>query len=129
MTRASIALVVAAAVVAAFAAASLAGGRAAAQTHATTLKGTVGPGFTISLKRDGKRVTSLKAGKYVFVIADKASIHNFVLEKEKGGTFEKELTDVPFTGTKTVPIRLTKGEWKFYCRPHEAQMFGKFQVT
>jgi hypothetical protein len=29
---------------------------------ATTLKGTVGPGFTISLKKAGKTVKTLKAG-------------------------------------------------------------------
>src|SRR5262249_14715744 len=59
---------------------------------APTVNGTVGPGFTITLKSNGSQVKSLKAGSYSFVVADKASIHNFVLEKKKGGTFEKELT-------------------------------------
>jgi hypothetical protein len=42
------------------------------------LYGTVGPGFTISLKKGVRRtpVRTLKAGRYIFVIADKASIHN-----------------------------------------------------
>ena len=36
-----------------------------------TVVGTVGPGFTISLKLDGKKVTKLKAGvAYRFVIKD-----------------------------------------------------------
>jgi plastocyanin len=96
---------------------------------APTVNGTVGPGYTISLKMNGKRVTSLKAGSYSFVVADKAAIHNFVLEKKKGGTFEKELTAVPFTGTKTVKINLTAGKWEFYCRPHESMMHGDFTVT
>ena len=68
-----------------------------------TVNGTVGPGFTITLKQNGKSVKTLKAGSYSFVIADKANIHNFVLEKKKGGTFEKELTEVPFTGTNVKP--------------------------
>ena len=101
---------------------------AASQAALPTLNGTVGPGFTISLTSKGKPVTSLKAGSYSFVVADKATIHNFVLEKKKGGTFEKELTTVPFTGTKTVTIKLTPGTWEFYCRPHESVMQGTFTV-
>ena len=93
-----------------------------------TVNGTVGPGFTITLKSNGKQVKSLKAGSYNFVVADKASIHNFVLEKKKGGTFEKELTSVPFKGTKTVKIKLTAGQYEFYCRPHESVMKGEFTV-
>jgi plastocyanin len=94
-----------------------------------TLKGTVGPGFTITLTSAGKKVVKLKAGTYLFAIADRGAIHNFVLEKEKGGTFEKTITSVPFTGTKSVKIKLTAGEWKYYCRPHESAMFGSFKVV
>jgi len=93
-----------------------------------TLKGTVGPGFTISLAKGGKKVTALKAGTYRFVIADKASVHNFVLEQESGGKWEKDLTSVPFVGTKTVTVTLKKGKWKYYCAPHESMMFGFFTV-
>jgi hypothetical protein len=103
-------------------------GVASASKRAPTLNGSVGPAFTISLKSSGKPVTSLKAGSYAFVVADKAQIHDFVLEKKKGGTFEKELTSVLFKGTKTVMIRLTPGQWEFYCRPHEAVMHGDFKV-
>jgi plastocyanin len=92
------------------------------------LKGTVGPGFTIHLTKGGKNVKTLKPGTYSFVISDKASIHNFVLEKVKGGEFEKELTHVSFTGTKTVRVKLTVGRYKFYCKPHESMMFGFFTV-
>jgi hypothetical protein len=92
-----------------------------------TLKGTVGPGFTITLKRNGTRVKSLKAGRQ-FVISDKASAHGFTLEQEKGGKFEKALTPVPFVGTKTVTLRLKAGKWKFYCQAHESSMFGFFTV-
>jgi plastocyanin len=111
-------------------AALVAVGSALAASHASspTLNGTVGPGFTITLKQKGKAVKSLKAGSYTFVVSDKADIHNFVLEKSKGGTFEKEITDVPFKGTKTVKIKLTPGTWEFYCRPHESQMKGTFTV-
>jgi len=93
-----------------------------------TLKGTVGPGFTITLKRNGTRVKSLKAGRYKFVISDKASAHGFTLEQEQGGKFEKALSPVPFVGTKTVTLGLKAGKWKFYCQAHESSMFGFFTV-
>ena len=110
-------------------AALIAAGSATAAPQATPkLNGTVGPSYTITLKMNGKPVKSVKAGTYSFVIADKASIHDFVLEKSKGGKFEKELTSVPFTGTKTVTIKLTPGEWEFYCRPHESTMHGDLTV-
>ena len=91
------------------------------------LTGTVGPGFTITLTKSGKKVTKLKAGKYTFVIADKASIHNFSLDGPKG--FEKTFTSVPFKGTKTVTVTLKAGKYKFYCEPHESTMFGNFTVS
>ena len=90
------------------------------------LIGTVGPGFTITLKQNGRAVKKLKPGTYTFVIADKASIHNFVLE---GPGVERDMTTVPFTGTKTVLVKLRKGKYKFYCRPHESSMFGFVTVA
>jgi plastocyanin len=108
-----------------FATAPFAAARAAAMP---TLRGTVGPGYTISLSQNGKRVTHLRAGTYRFDVADRAAIHSFVLEQRKGGTVSKELTSVPFTGTKTVAVVLTPGTWEFYCRPHESTMHGDFTV-
>ena len=48
------------------------------------LIGTVGPGYTITLTKSGKKVTKLKAGKYTFVISDKASIHSYSLDGPNG---------------------------------------------
>ena len=125
MIRRPVALALALTAVALVAAAN-----ALAAPHAVpTLNGTVGPGYKITLKSNGKQVTSLKAGSYSFVVADKASIHNFVLEKKKGGTFEKTITSVPFMGTKTVNVKLTAGKYEYYCRPHQASMNGTFTVT
>jgi len=92
------------------------------------LKGTVGPGYTIKLTRNGAKVSSVKAGKYTFAIADKSSLHNFTLEQEKGGKFEKHLTGTAFTGSKTATLTLKRGKWKYYCSNHESQMFGFFTV-
>jgi len=126
MTRLVIALALAGALAVAAAAASL-GARDA--THVTTLNGTVGPGFTITLELHGKKVTTLKAGKYRIVVADRSPLHNFEIERKTGGEFEKEITDVSATGTKSVTLTLTKGKWVYYCKPHEEQMFGNFLVT
>src|SRR5215203_5036251 len=88
--------------------------------------GTVGPSFTIRLTKGGKRVKSLKAGRYTFKIVDRAAAHNFVVEKSKGGRYERAITSVPFVGTKSVVVNLTKGSWEFYCAPHESGMHGDF---
>lgn len=93
----------------------------------TKLTGTVGPGFTISLTQGGKNVTTLKAGRYTFVIDDKASIHSYGLDGPNG--FAKDFTSVPFTGTKTFTLTLRAGKYKYYCQPHESSMFGNFTVT
>ena len=63
----------------------LAGTAFSRATSTPTLKGVVGPGFTISLKKAGKSVKgkTLKAGTYKFVISDKSDFHNFTLEREK----------------------------------------------
>ena len=90
------------------------------------LTGVTGPGFTITLKKaNGTLVHSLHAGTYKIVVHDKAAIHNFVVEKEKGSNkIEKDVTSVQFVGTKTVFIKLTPGTWKYYCKPHESLGMG-----
>jgi plastocyanin len=90
------------------------------------LIGTVGPGYTITLTKGGKKVKTLKAGSYTLVVHDKGSIHNFVME---GNHWEKTFTSVSFTGTKTALVKLKKGKYKYYCRPHESMMFGFVTVT
>ena len=99
---------------------------AASSAAPIRLNGTVGPGFTITLKRGTAPVRVLKAGMYTITVSDKASIHNFVLE---GPGVERDITTPGFTGTKTVTVRLRVGKYKFYCRPHESSMFGFFRVT
>ena len=101
----------------------------AAAAAPVKLVGTVGPGFTITLTQGGKPVKSLRAGPVVITVSDKATFHNFMLEQETGGKLRKELTTLPFTGTKTVTLTLGKGTYTFYCAPHEGGMFGTFSVA
>lgn len=101
-----------------------AGGTAGAATPKLT--GTVGPGFTISLKSGGKVVKSVKAGTYTVVVGDKSNIHNFRLE---GPGVNKAITTVGATGTKTATVTLKKGTYRFLCEPHASSMTGTFKVV
>lgn len=82
-------------------------------------KGTVGPGFMISM---AKKPT--KPGKIKLVISDKASIHNFHLT----GPGVNVKTSVSGTGTKTFIVTLKKGTYKFVCDPHASSMHGSFTI-
>jgi plastocyanin len=90
------------------------------------LIGTVGPGFTITLKHFNKPVKSLKAGRYTIVVSDKSSIHDFHL---KGPGVTRVITAVAFRGTKTVVVKLSKGTYTFVCDPHSTTMKGTFKVV
>ena len=95
-------------------------------TAATKLAGTTGPGFTITLKKAGKTVRTLKAGRYTISVSDKSTIHNFRL---KGPGVNKEITGLRFTGTKTVTVRLKAGKYTYVCDPHVPSMKGSFRVS
>jgi hypothetical protein len=104
----------------------LVAGASARQSATPVLTGTDGPGYTIGLKLNGKAVKTLKAGTYKVVIHDKASIHGYSLDGPHG--FAKDISPVPFVGTKTVTLKLKAGKYKFYCPNHESTMFGHFTV-
>ena len=93
---------------------------------ATPLAGSVGPGFTISLMKDGKAVKSLKPGSYTITVKDKANSHNFHIF---GPGVKKVVTTVPFVGTKYVTVTLKKGTYTFVCDPHASNMKGTFKVV
>jgi len=111
----------------ALAAAALAATGGGSAATAKTVTGTVGPGFTIGLTMQGKKVTRLKAGTpYRFVIRDRASIHDFHLS---GPGFNRVFTSVEFTGTKSFVLRLKKGSYRFRCDPHAGIMNSRFAVS
>jgi plastocyanin len=90
-----------------------------------TVKGSVGPGFTISAKVGAKNATKLRPGTYRFRVTDKSSIHNFRLS---GPGYNKAITSVRFKGTKTVTVKLRNGRYRYQCDPHADQMNGGFRV-
>ena len=92
-----------------------------------TVVGTVGPGFTITLKLNGAKVTKLKAGvQYRFVINDRSSIHDFHLE---GPGVDKVVTAVDFTGTKSIRPQAQEGHVHVRVRParvlHARELQGR----
>ena len=97
-----------------------------ATSSVTKLTGTVGPGFTITLKKGTAKVKTLKAGSYKITVNDKSNIHDFHL---KGPGVNKIITTTPFKGTKTVTVKLKKGTYKYICDPHASLMTGTFKVT
>ena len=103
---------------------ALAGSAGAATPTKTTLTATVGPGFTISLKKGRARVTTLKPGAYVIRVSDRSSIHNFHLR----GPGVNKSTPVGFMGSRTLNVTLKRGSYRFQCDPHSGQMRGSFTV-
>jgi hypothetical protein len=82
------------------------------------LTGSVGPGFTIVMKKP------TKAGKYSLVVSDKSNFHNFHLT----GPGVNVKTSVSAVGSKTFAITLKKGKYTFLCDPHASSMKGSFTI-
>jgi plastocyanin len=100
------------------------------QTRADrTLVGVVGlhDAYKIALTTNGKAVKTLKAGTYTISVHDDSSIHNYELDGPHGRSWT--FTSVPFTGVKTITLKLVAGKYKAYCAPHESVMFQHFTVT
>ena len=79
------------------------------------------------MKQNGQDAETVTAGTYTLKVEDKADIHNFHLI---GPGVDKEVTDVPFKGEKTVTVTLQKGTYTYQCDPHASSgMKGTFEVT
>jgi plastocyanin len=95
-------------------------------TTTTALKGTVGPGFDISLTAaDGQPLGTLAPGTVELDVEDKASIHNFHLT----GPGVDVMTEVGGEGTSNFQIELQPGTYNFVCDPHASTMNGSFEVS
>jgi hypothetical protein len=104
-------------------AASLLPGESTAQ--ATRLEGTVGPGFTISLRTPaGADVSQLDPGTYEIQVRDLSDFHNFHLD----GPGVDRTTTVAFEGTVTWTVEFREGRYRFQCDPHSEDMFGLITV-
>ena len=90
------------------------------------LRGSVGPGFEISLSTaGGQSVETLAPGSYTLEVDDQSDIHNFHLS----GDDVDVSTDVGSTGTDSFDITVTSGTYTFVCDPHSSTMNGSFEVS
>ncbi len=99
-------------------------GAAVSRSAQIELDATVGPGFNITVTKDGSRVTHLDAGSYTIKVSDQSVEHNFHLS----GPGVDQATDVDATGTTTWNVTLTDGTYNFKCDAHPTQMRGSFTV-
>ena len=95
------------------------------QAKSSGLKGEVGPGYSIEVKKGSKDLKTIKAGTYRIKVEDKASIHNFHL---MGPGLNKK-TGISFKGETTWTIKLKPGTLHLPVRPacrerHEGALQG-----
>ena len=91
----------------------------------TSLTGTVGPGFTITLKdAHGRVVKRLKPGVYTLKVRDVSPIHDF----HHRGPGVNKTTTVAATGTTIWTMHLKAGHYTYVCDPHHTIMHGSFVV-
>lgn len=100
-------------------------GAGVAGADGTPLKGSVGPGFAISL-RDGSggTVSHLDAGAYSLGVGDQSDNHDFHLI----GPGVDVSTTVEEVGDKSFAVTLADGTYTFFCDAHPLQMKGTFTV-
>lgn len=97
----------------------------AAAAADTKLSGTVGPGFTITLRdAQGEPVTRLPAGQTDITVDDRSDEHNFHLR----GPGVDIATGLDEIGVRTFTVTLSDGAYTFVCDPHAADMRGSFDV-
>jgi plastocyanin len=95
----------------------------AGEAQNTKLFGSVGPGFSISLRdAQGNVVTTVDPGTYDIEVRDLADLHTFHLR----GPGVDERTQVEFTGTVNWTVTFQNGEYTFLCDVHPADMRGTF---
>jgi plastocyanin len=98
----------------------------AASAKSNSLRGEVGPGFTIEVKMGNKDVKTLKAGTYQMKVEDKGAMHNFHLI----GPGVDKATSVSGTGQQMWTLKLKPGTYTYQCDPHASSgMKGTFKVT
>ena len=113
-----------------FSALALAPGAARPDATAVELSGSVGPGFTITLKdAGGNSVTHLDPGAYHITVqnlsdAGTGVVHNFHLHGPGG----VNLATTSDPGTTTWDVTLVDGTYTYNCDFHPLQMIKKFTV-
>lgn len=84
------------------------------------IRGSVGPGFTISVSRQ-----QAPPGRYRLIVRDRGFMHNWHISGP-GGVNRR--TGVPFTGRREFTVRLRVGTYRIVCDPHSSQMRTRIVV-
>ncbi len=88
------------------------------------LRGSVGPGFTISLAdASGVAITHLEPGPFSLTVDDKSDEHNFHLQGPGGVDVTTAVNEI---GEKTFLLTLVDGKYFFICDAHPTRMTGSF---
>jgi len=66
----------------------------------------------VSLSRNGKAVSSLKAGRWTFSVDDESKANGFTVKSLRGKPVA--VTTTPFVGSHDVTLTLKQGRWFFY---------------
>ncbi len=91
---------------------SIVGSKAVTETFRGNLAASVSASGKLSLTREGKRVTTLKAGRYEVTVRDRSGRAGFVIQELRGSP--RTLARAPFTGKRSATIVLSAGQWFFY---------------
>lgn len=98
-------------------------------TKPPPLVGSSGKGgaFVITFRyASGKKVKTLKAGRYQLVIRDYSKRHNFHLK----GPGLNVRSFIPFVGRLAYSSLVFKrGTYRFWCDAHRSRMHGSFKVA
>jgi hypothetical protein len=85
------------------------------------LVATVSAGGKATLKRSGRAVGSLKAGRYDVTVDDASARAGFFVQR--GTRKAVTITGVAFVGDRTKRISLTAGTWTFFATAGKATRF------
>jgi len=77
-----------------------------------TLDGIVPAHGALTLTMNGKRVMTLKSGRYAVAVEDRSSTSGFVLQEVRRTWLT--VTSTAFVGRRKVTVDLTAGQWFFY---------------
>jgi hypothetical protein len=90
-----------------------------------TLLGTLTAAGKVTLTSKGRRVTSLRSGRYTIKVTDRSAGRGFVLQQAHGAA--RSVSGVGYVGTRSVTIDLKAGRWLFYAAPDGKK--ASFTVT
>ena len=98
---------------------------AAIPAAATQLRGTAGPGFSITLQNEtGTLVSRLDPGTYDIAVRDLSADHNFHLY----GPGVEEMTSVDAIEDKNWTVTFREGRYTYICDVHPSQMVRELVV-